>query len=305
MFNRKSLLFILCLTTFINYSQIEKISEGSAEVQLLPSMTSDQCKQKAIDQAKINAIENAFGSVVMEGNSLYTFNKETGNKIEFNQVFNSISDVYVNGEWIKDMEPYTEERVIKNNEIFYKCRVKGLVREIKISAAKFITKPISCEKLTCETDVFKNGQDFYLYFKAPNDGYVTVYADIPSEAATYRLLPYKNDKNNGSYKVKADAEYIFFSTKKPTMNVVSDIDELKWTLTENVSVETNKLFIFYSPEQPIIKPVLKNDKTAKNEKANLDTPLNLKTEDFQRWQQNLRKQNSAIQLITIYITVKP
>jgi hypothetical protein len=268
-------------------------------------MTSDQCKQKAIDQAKINAIENAFGSVVMEGNSLYTLNKETGTKIEFNQVFNSISEIYVNGEWVKDIEPNIEERITKNNEIFYKCKVKGLVREIKNNPAKFISKPLSCENLPCVTEVYKNGQDFYLYFKAPNDGYVSVYADIPSEKTTYRLLPYKNDKNNGSYKVKADSEYFFFSTKKPTMDLVSSIDELKWTLSENVSIETNKLFIFYSPNQSIVKPILTNEKIYQKQNEGLDTPLNLKTEEFQKWQQSLRRQNPDIQLLTIYITIKP
>ena len=180
-----------------------------------------------------------------------------------------------------------------------------MVREIKSNPAKFIVKPLSCENLPCVTEVYKTGQDFFMYFKAPNDGYVSVYVDIPSEQTTYRLLPYKNDKNNGSYKVKADVEYFFFSTKKTTMDIASNVDELKWTLNDNVSVETNKLFVFYSPDKPIIKPILKNDKDPQKEKQLLDTPLNLRTEEFQRWQQSLRKQNPDIQLQTIYITVKP
>ncbi len=302
---RLLIITLFCFTYLSSQSQMEKISEGFAEIQLISSMTPDQCKQKAIDQAKINAIENAFGSVVMEGNSLYTLNKETGSKIEFNQVFNSISDIYVNGEWVKDIEPNIEERITKNNEIFYKCKVIGLVREVKTNPAKFIAKPLSCENLPCATEVYKNGQDFYLYFKAPNDGYISVYADIPSETTTYRLLPYKNDKNNGSYKVKADAEYVFFSLKKPTMDIVSNIDELKWTLSENISIETNKLFVFYSPSQPIVKPILTNEKNSQKQKEVLDIPLNLKTDEFQKWQQSLRRQNPDIQLLTIYITIKP
>ena len=87
------------------------------------SEISQLMSKSELAQAKINAIENAFGSIILEGNSLYTLNKQQGTKTEFNQVFNSISDVFVNGDWIKDINPPKTERIIKGEDIFYTANV--------------------------------------------------------------------------------------------------------------------------------------------------------------------------------------
>lgn len=302
------ILMLLFFSTFL-MAQIEKESSGFAEVKLIPSATIEQTKQKAIDAAKINAIESAFGSVLMEGNSLYTVNKQEGTKTEFNQVFNSISDVYVNGDWIKDLEQPVVERVIKGDDIYYTAKVKGLIRELKNNPAKFSIKALSCEDKTCETEFFNNGQDFYLYFKAPNSGYIAVYLDIPTEHTTYRLLPYKQESNVGSAAVKADVEYIYFSPKKADPKKVAMVDELVWSLTDKSMPETNKLFVLYRPELPLEKPILTASKSGKVKTANdpkpLEIPLSLKSEDFQVWLQQLRSRNKDIQLQNLYVTIKP
>lgn len=299
------LIFVSCFT----FSQLEKISEGFSEIKLSSNSTPEQTIQKAIDAAKINAIENAFGSIVLEGNSLYTVNKQQGTKTEFNQVFNSISDVFVNGDWIKDINPPKTERILKGEDIFYVATVKGLIRELKSNPAKFTVKSLSCENKTCETEFFNNGQDFYLYFKAPNTGYIAVYLDIPNEHTTYRLLPYKQENNIGSSPVKADEEYIFFAPKKAKPEKVALVDELTWALTEKNTPETNKLFVLYRPEIPLEKPILssakKTETKSKTEEKNLEIPLNLKSEEFQIWLQQLRGRNKDIQLINMYLTIKP
>lgn len=306
---RHILVFLLVFASSFLLSQIEKESAGYAEIKLFPSSTIEQTRQKAIDAAKINAIESAFGSVLMEGNSLYTVNKQEGTKAEFNQVFNSISDVFVNGDWIKDLEQPKVERVIKGEEIFYTASVKGIVRELKTNPAKFSIKALSCENKTCETEFFNNGQDFYLYFKAPNTGYMAVYLDIPTEHTTYRLLPYKQESNLGSVYVKADVEYIFFSPKKADPKKIAQVDELEWTLTDKTMPETNKLFVLYRPDVPLEKPILTSSKGGKAKSSTqekpLEIPLNLKSEDFQVWLQNLRSRNKDIQLMNLYLTIKP
>ena len=290
------------------FSQVEKESEGFAELKVLPNATLEQTKQKAIDAAKIDAIEKAFGSVVMEGNSLYTVNKQEGTKLEFNQVFNSISDVYVNGEWIKDIEPPKVERILKDEDIYFRASVKGLIRELKTNPANFKAKALSCENINCETEIFNNGQDFFLYFKAPSDGYVSVYLDIPTEHITYRLLPYKAEGNTGGTAVKADMDYVFFSVKKAEKEKASIVDELVLSNSEKGMPETDKLFVLFRKDLPLDKPMLQKSQkvaAAKQNESKLELPLNLPSEEFQKWLQLIRSRNKDIQLSTIYITLKP
>jgi len=304
---KRGYLIILLLAGTSCFSQKEKNAEGYAEVKLASNATPEQTIQKAIDKAKVNAIDNAFGSVVLEGNTLYTINKQTGTKTEFNQTYKSISDIYVNGEWIKDVEPAKTERIVRDNDIFYSASVKGLIRELKSNPAKFSVKTLTCDVISCASEFFNNGNDFYMYFKAPNDGYVAVYLDFPVEGTTYRVLPYKQESNSAGYFVKADEEYFFFSSKKAKPEMAGKVDELTLTLKDKSMPETNKMFVLYSPKQALEKPILTNSKSQAADAASQEAeiPLNLKSEEYQRWLQHFRSQNNEIQLITNYITVKP
>lgn len=295
----------LFLSCKLAQSQTEKVSEGFAEIKLENHSSIEQTKQKAINAAKINAIENAFGSIVLEGNSLYTVNKQEGTKLEFNQIFNSISDVYVNGDWIKDIDKPVIERHLKGDDIYFSAKVKGLIRELKNTSVNFSVKALSCEKKTCETEIFNNGQDFYLFFKAPIDGYLSVFLDIPVEHTTYRLLPYKQEAGLGSIEVKADEEYIFFSPTKASPQKRGSVDELSWSLNDKNTPENNKLFVLYRPKVPIEKPVLSKGDNPNVMQKKIELPLYLKSEDFQIWMQQLRGRNHDIQLSTMYLTVKP
>ena len=207
--------YIIFLSAFslFGFSQKQIESSGEAELELQGNSTPEQTKLKVIDLAKINAIENVFGQVVLEGNSLYTVNKQQNSKVEFNQVFNSISDVYVNGEWIKDLLTSVVEIKTVNDKILYKATVKGLVRELKPALIRFEAKSLSCPKKTCATEEFIHEQDFYLYFKAPVDGFIAVFLDFPTEQLTYCLLPSKKN-GKGDMPVKANTEYFFFSKEK-------------------------------------------------------------------------------------------
>ena len=63
------------------------------------------------------------------------------------------------------------------------------------------------------TDVFKNNDDFFLYFKSPVNGYLTIFLfDIAANQA-YCMLPYQ-DSGSGSYPITFGQDYYFFSPNK-------------------------------------------------------------------------------------------
>lgn len=291
----KSLLIFVCFFNFIfAYAQQSKLKEstqtGFYSFPIPLNLSMQQARDLCIQKAKVNAIENAFGSVVMEGNASYTVNKTTGDKLESNSTFNSISDVYVSGEWIEDLsEPIIDYKII-GNENWISTTVKGRVRELKKNPIMFKAKTLVCPKINCEAEQFKNEQDFYLHFKSPIDGYLSVYLDVPEESTTYRLLPYKSKKEMGSFQIKADKDYFLFNDSLKSNN----IDEYTLTLTKGNESESNKLFVLFNPEKPIEKPILSNVN---------ELPLSISSNDFQKWLQTLRKYNVELQVEYKYLTI--
>lgn len=284
-------LFLIHAVTFSQEKNLNvSVQKGEYSFIVPLSMTLQQARDFGIQKAKINAIENAFGSVIMEGNTMYTVNKQTGTKIESNTSFNSISDVYVSGEWIEDVEPPSTIQKVIGNETWIITTVYGRVRELKRIPITFQSKTLVCPKIKCVTEQFKNNQDLYIHFKSPNNGYVTIYLDVPEETTTYRLLPYKSQRDIGSYEVKADKEYfLFYDSLKNNL-----IDEYTLTLSNGSENENNKLFIIFNPEKPIQKPLLSDVATM---------PLSIPSEDFQRWLQTLRKYNADLQVDYKYLSI--
>jgi len=242
------------------YSQEVK-EEGDYKMIIENNMTQEQAEHICIEKAQTNAIEKAFGIAIIQGNSTFMQNNKTGEKVETHDVFNSISGTYVAGEWVKDLQTPSVKKVTDaDNKVWIEAHVRGIVRKIKTTQVTFTAEPASCEDRKCITMDFNNGQDFYLIFKAPKDGFVAVYVDVPIQDTTYRILPYKQFHSQACVPVKADEEYIFFSKKYDKINSSASLDEMTMTLTDNKTAETNKLFVLYSPEQPFDKPTLGHNK---------------------------------------------
>ena len=113
-------------------------------------------------------------------------------------------------------------------------------------------------------------------------------------------MPYKNSKNTSSIKVEADKEYIFFSKNKDLLK--EPVDELTTYLSKNNTPEVNKIFIIFSPENNIIKPIL-NTNNNTNEK--FEMPDSIYSLEFQKWIQKIKSYNKEIQILTKYITINP
>ena len=302
--------FILLLNySFEIHSQAEKKAEGFSRIPLKANITPEQCKQEAINQAKVDALQKIFGEVVMEGNTLYTVNKNTNTKTEFNQVFNSISNIYVSGEWIKDLETPTVTVKVEGESVFYEARVFGLVRELKSTVNSFKAKTLSCSELNCETTVFNENQQMFFYFKSSVSGYLSVYLDVPSESKTYCIFPYESERAKGSKFLKGDNDYVFFSKDKQDKDDKSKVDELVFSLTEPGTMETNQLFVLFSEKDAIGKPILddgaKTEVQKKIKEENYGLPPYLSSSDFKKWLQEVRARNKDLQMSTSYIQIKP
>lgn len=291
----------------ISFSQKTKVETGEAIIMVETSMSEDQTLNKARQLAQINAIENAFGRIVVQGNSTFILNSTTGQKIETNNTFNFISDSYVNGEWIETLDEKVEKYNQPDGNRWVKITIKGKIRELKNLEYSCEAYTLSCPKLTCKCTEYNNGQGLYVYFKSPKDGYVSIYFDDPYEQITSRILPYSQSKNGVAmnFPVKADSSYYLFSSKHDYLKDSNNIDELE--LTAKTPLDHYKIYVFYSPlefDKPLLNDMTQQVLDANAINAKYTLPPSLPSEQFQKWQIILRGKNPEIEMQTIMINVK-
>jgi len=310
-----NILFILC--PFILISQQQVKTSGEAQVELTENRSRQDVKNEAKDLATVNALERAFGSVIIQGNSTYISNVNTGEKTETNSVFNMIANTSVKGEVVEVINEIYEDvkgyKVIDGKKIEVidiLCKITIKARELAEPPVDFTTFPLACTNINCKTTSFKENDDFFLYHLSPISGYLYVYLDDGEYSQC--LLPYSNMpvEYESGMPVKADREYIFFSIE-PEHNYFEDKDfkEDVYTLYSDSKKDINRLFIIFS-KTPLNKP-----KLVSNVKAGQLTeqeivegytmPKALKSEDFQKWLnkcRSYRKNDMQVEIIDITIT---
>ncbi len=310
-----NILFIL--SPFILLSQQTVKTSGEAQVELTENRSRQDVKKEAKDMATVNALERAFGSVIIQGNSTYISNVNTGKKTETNSVFNMIANTSVKGEVVEVISEKYEDvkgyKVIEGKKIEVTdilCKITIKARELAEPPVDFTTFPLACTNINCKTTSFAENDDFFLYFLSPVSGYLSVYLD--DKGYSQRLLPYSNMpvEYESGMPVKADREYVFFS-KKPENNYFEDKDfeEDVYTLYSDSKKDINRLFIIFS-KTPLNKPKLvSNVKTGQLTKQELDEgytmPKTLKSENFQKWlnkNRSYREKDMQVDIIDITIT---
>jgi hypothetical protein len=109
MSNLKSVFFLIFIVFTINsYAQKTLDSKGEYTLRIEKNWTEDFAINKAKEKAKINAIENAFGSVVTQGNAIYIKEVSSQSQTKSDMVFTSVGNVLVNGEWISTIDEKIE-----------------------------------------------------------------------------------------------------------------------------------------------------------------------------------------------------
>ena len=301
------ILFIL----FFQYSKSQDIkiirTKGEALVQWYPEVESkNKAKERAFERAKINALENAYGTLVTQGNTIYIENKNTGEKTETNTVFKMIGNTAVKGEIIEILKTdykETKQKGKKQDITYLKCKVVLKSKEIidtKIGIESFPLK--SCRFIKPATD-FYISDDLFLFFRSPVNGYLTVYLDDNKNAQC--LLPYRKMPKGmeEAMPIKADKEYIFFSDKPEHNYFIDDFfAEDTYELYTSEKKEINRHYVHFS-KKPINKPILK-----KNDNQNLEDyfelPRIIDSESFQKWLIKIQQIRNDLVIKNILISIE-
>jgi len=298
---------MLLLNTSFLQAQDLMVTSGTAQVEFPDTKSKTEVLKEAQELAEIDALERAFGRVIVQGNATYVSNVNTGQKTETFSSFVMKGNSYVKGEVIEVMD--TSYRVVTGTkriqgkqqnyqELIFTITVKA--RELNEIPVEFNTYPLALPNPKAIKTEFKSNDFLYLYFNSPVSGYVYVFLDDNKDA--YRLLPYRSMPS--AYElgmpVEADKEYIFFSTRKEHNYITEDpyFTEDQYQLVTTGAHELNRLYIIYSP-QPMVKPAFSKQESL----TELTLPLSLPSGDFQKWLIRARSMSKQVQYKPIDITI--
>lgn len=285
---RVILLSLSLLIAVLAYSQkIQKIS-ATYTYYAPETMSVEEAKRTTLERAKTQAIADEFGTVVSQSNSTVITNQNG----ESNTQFVSFGGSDVKGEWIETIGEPQYEISYEQEMLVVKVLVKGRIREI-VSASIDICARIlrNGTEDRFESEEFHSGDDLYLSFTSPVDGYLAVYL-VDAQQRVYCLLPYRG-QSDGIYKVAANKRYLFFNTKEAEPQIRQYVDE--YTIICEHSSEQNPMYIVFSP-QPFAKAV---------DNAAAETlPRELSFEDFQKWLARCRTKDKQMISISKIVTIK-
>lgn len=286
---RKSLCSFICIIFSICcFAQKIKTVDGEYTYIVPENINLDKAKHIALERLKIQLIEEEFGTTVSQANSTLVKNSNGKSDIDFI----SIGGSEVKGEWIETIGTPRYDIYYEKNMLVVSVRAKGRIREITSTAVdvKSLVLRNGIED-RFESDTFKSGDDLYISFQSPTNGYLVVYL-VDSEQRAFCLLPYQNMKE-GFFNVEANKRYVLFSTQTASSELRPYVDEYTMTCTHDQ--EINQLYVIFSTS-PFVKAV--------DDKLETELPRELSNEDFQKWLAKYRTRDTNMVVKKTTITIR-
>lgn len=276
-----------CLLSLCLQAQKTKKVHGEYVYHAPENVTLEDAKRTALERAKVQALADAFGTLVSQSNSTIVRNTDGVSSSDFL----SLGGSEVKGEWIETIGEPEFDISFTEGMLVVRVSVTGRAREIVSSKIDFEAKLLrNGTEPKFESSEFRNGDDLYLYFKSPVDGYLAVYLLDETTMQVYCLLPYRNS-GEGSVKIKHDVPYVFFSTEKANNNK-AEVDE--YVMTCAGKHETNVIYVIFSTN-PFVKA---------NLNISVQSLNNTSYEDFNKWLVKSRNIGNDFQILKNIIEIR-
>lgn len=246
----------------------------------------EEAKRIALERAKIEALAEKFGTTVSQNNFTNVKNENGNSSIDFH----SIGGSEVKGEWLETIGEPDFQVNIEQNQLVVKVSVCGKAREVVRAEVEFSASLLrNGMEDRFKSEEFRDGDDIYLSFVSPANGFLAVYL-VDNEQKVYCLLPYRQSSGS-AVEVKHGCSYLFFSAKKA--DNPEEVDE--YVLTAEKEEEHNQFYIIFSP-----KSFTKAIDSAFDEAL----PRELTFSEFQRWLSKNRNKDKHMQVSIRNITIK-
>jgi hypothetical protein len=274
-------------------------------VELLNNMSLNEARAQARDRAALNALENAFGTSIIQGVQVRVQDNVGTRDAGAQRYFNLIADSYVQGEWVEtlseEFEVTTETAVgARQPSVWVKCKLSGTARRITEPRPQLDAEALNCPSANCATARFIDGDALYLSVRSPVDGYLQVY--LEDGDAVLGLLPYQQmpEGMHEAFPMVAEKEYIFFSTR-PEHNYFTNpgFQEDELQLSAEGPQTYHRIYLVFSTH-PLTKPYLR---AARASQRGYTLPRQMSRTDFHQWIAQMKTLGDAFYVQTLDITV--
>lgn len=250
------------------------------------NMSPAEARRTALERAKVQALADAFGTLVSQTSSAIVNNREGQSTVDFL----SIGGSDVKGEWIETLSEDVKTE-IQQGSLIFKASVRGKAREIVSSPLDLKVHLLrNGTESKFESSTFRDGDDMYLSFSAPVDGFLAVYL-IDDDRQAFCLLPYRN-QTDGIFPIAAGEHYTFFHTESAPQNMRSLVDE--YYMICNRETEQNAIYVIFSPK----KFIKASDRAGEGV-----LPRTLPYADFQKWLTKCRTHDTDMNVRIIPISL--
>lgn len=288
---RELLILILFVIGCLNVNA-QRVKTVSGEYIYHPSETQslEEAKRVALYRAQMQILADTFGTVLNATSATVVQNSSDQSSVD---MF-SLSESSVKGEWLEtigDPEYYSE--ITPDGMLAVKVKVKGKVREITQAAVDFTARILrnGIEDKFEDTE-FYSGDDMYLSFSSPANGYIAVYL-FDGADNVYCLLPYQSSVE-GIIKTLAGKRHLFFSSEQPYgVEHAGMVDE--YTLTCEKEQEINRVYVIWSTSSFIKANDVKGEELM---------PRMLDYASFQKWLSAIRIADRNLSVKTFDINIR-
>ena len=278
---------IFLLLAFSLPTLAQKVKRVSGEyIYVIPETESyEQAKISAVSRAKIQILADTFGTVLEMSSS--TTMSDGGARVQ------GLSNSQVKGEWIETIGEPRITRLFQDNQLAIKVEIAGKVREITSATTEFAAKALrNVPDIRFESTSFNSGDDLFLYFKAPEDGFLVVYL-YDGNDHVFCLLPYER-QSDGVFKARGNRQYVFFSEDiDDGITPFNLIDE--YTLTASADMEMNRIYVIFSPHR--------FTKALDSATTETTLPRELSFTSFQKWLSRIQTEDKTVGVRAIDITI--
>lgn len=285
---RKSLLLILFVFPTVLFAQRECKVSGEYTYYAPLNVSPDDAIAVAVEKAKIQALADAFGTLI----DMHSSNMIQNANGKSNSSFLSLGESSVKGEWIGDTREPATDVVIEEGFMKASAKVWGMAREIVSAPIEISAKLLKQTDGQHDEDQFHHGDQLYLSFKSPTNGFLAVY-QMDGKGESYCLLPYAGD-DDGMFSVKANKSYILFSEEHADKG--ENCDEYNMTC-EKGTLEQNLVYIVFSPNKFTKANDVESNKVVDVNGNKELLPRSLSYADFQKWLMRCRRADKDMQVI--------
>lgn len=271
-------LALVCLAVPATAQRVKRV-QGVCVYHAPENVTLEQAKLTALHRAQIQALADEFGTVVSQSNA--TRIENSGDHSDVDLI--SLGGSEVRGEWIETIGDPVYDITYDQGMLVVKCTVTGKARELLADRPVFTATLLrNGTEAKYASEVFRSGDDLYLQFRSPVDGYLNVYLD-DGQGNVAAMLPYRS-QGFGATPIEANRDYLFFSARDGG----PEVDE--YTMTCNGDMELNQVVLVFS-QNPFTRVSAVNGVTD--------------TRTFLAWLAKLKSHDKQACSQTIAIQVKP